>query len=318
VQTFSRIIALVNPVAGSGLGAAVLPHAREQLPKVFPDADITFIETQNATHAGELGATLDADLLVVIGGDGTLHDVVQGIMRRPLEQRPAVALVAVGSGNDYARTIGASSNPQEAISSLASSVPLVVDIGRITETNNNEVTYYLETLSFGVDAAVAIKTMELRKATGATGTRLYARAAISAIFNDLTPFHVTCRIDGEPLEDVLLICAIQNGPTYGSGFKVAPRASITDGLFNICVGQRMSTLHAMYYLLRIKAGTHESLKRITTYTASRFDISLEKQVPIQFDGEELLGTSFCVEVMPGALTVLVPFASPALGTGNNA
>jgi len=312
VQTFSQIVVIINPVAGSGMGAAILPVAQEQLPKVFPHANIRFTETQNAMHAAVLGTITEADLIVVIGGDGTLHDVVQGVMRRPASTRPVVSLIAVGSGNDYARTIGIPQDPHEAIAALKHGVPAAVDVGRIVETNNKEATYYLETLSFGVDAAVAIRTMELRKTTGTKGLRLYARAAISAILHDLKPFHVSCRIDGQPLEDDLLICAVQNGPTYGSGFKVAPRARITDGHLNICLGQGMGTLRAMYCLTRIKAGTHESLKGFSTCEAACLEITLDRQVPIQCDGEELLGTAFYIEVVPAALKVLVPEDSSVL------
>ncbi|MDR2714892.1 MAG: diacylglycerol kinase family lipid kinase [Coriobacteriales bacterium] len=311
-NVIKTIAVLVNPVAGSGLGAKTLVQAQEQLPEVFPAAQIDIVESQSKEHVSEFATTTQADLLIVIGGDGTLHDAAQGLLTRPQKERPLVTLIAVGSGNDYARTLGISQNPQEAFAALAHAVPIRVDVGCCTSNASDTPTYYLETLSFGVDAAVGLNTHELRKTTRTKGLRLYARAAISAIFTELKPYHAVCKIDDETLEDDLLICAVQNGPTYGSGFKVAPQASITDGLLNICVAQRIGTLRALYYLTRIKAGTHETLPAVSTYVACRFDIKLDREVPIQCDGERLLGTQLSVELLPAALEVLVPKDSPVL------
>ena len=310
--SFRNITVVVNPVAGFGAGIALLPRVLERLPQFFPDARITSIETQSSAHASEIGASVSADLLVIIGGDGTLHHVVQGVLTRPQHERPTVSLIAVGSGNDYARTLGIPSDAALALEILPEAVSLAVDVGCAEVKDRDETIYYLETLSFGVDAAVAINTMELRKTTHTKGLRLYARAAISAVLNELKPFHASCYVDGSPHEFDLLICAVQNGPTYGSGFKVAPRASITDGLLNICVARRVGTLRALYYLLRIKSGTHEQLKAFSTFETSHFEIKLDHQLPVQCDGEQIFGTHFDIRVLSGALNVLVPRNAPVL------
>ena len=305
-REFNRISLLVNPVAGSGQGRNMIAPVSERLIEIFPDAEVTLIETQGASHASWAAATLDTDLLLVVSGDGTVHDVAQGIMKRPRTERPVLAHIPIGSGNDFARTLGLPADPRAALETFATAVCLPIDVGRCSVKDDTTQIYFLETLSFGVDAAVAINTVELRKTTRMRGTGLYARAALSAIIHELRPFHATYMADELRVESELLICAVQNGPTYGSGFLVAPSARITDGKLNVCVARRMNKLQALYCLTRIKAGTHEGLAHFSTYVVRRFEIRLNHQLPIQCDGERMQGTHILIEAMPDALDVLVP------------
>jgi YegS/Rv2252/BmrU family lipid kinase len=292
--------------------------AYERLQELYPSAAISCIETQGALHATGLAADLatDTELVVVIGGDGTLHDVVQGIMQAPCDARPVLAQVAVGTGNDFARTLGLPADPLATLDMFASAKRLRIDIGSCTSVDDGARCYFLETMSFGVDAAVALKIAELKTRTRMHGTALYARAALSAIMTELKPFHAAWtahspegELDGS---STLLICAIQNGPSYGGGFQVAPEARITDGMLDICMVKRVSTLKALYYLLRIKAGTHEKLPACSCHKVQGLEITLDRRLPLQCDGEQQQGTHFVIEVLPAALEVLVCSDSPAL------
>ncbi|MDR3307813.1 MAG: diacylglycerol kinase family lipid kinase [Coriobacteriales bacterium] len=306
METVKTIAVVVNPVAGDHLGARVWPRIEQQLVTAFSNRDVSVYQTQSKEHATALGASLNADLVITVSGDGTVHDVAQGILQRPRANRPALTVIPIGSGNDYSRTLGISTVPENAVAALHSMVRCATDVG---QCNN---TFFLETLSFGVDAAIAINTVEMRKTTHTSGTMLYAHAAVLALLHDLRPRHARYTIDGVEHEDDLLIFAVQNGPTYGSGFRVAPRALITDGKLNVCTATRVSTPYALLCLARILRGTHEGLKPIHTYEAQNLTVDFDTPIPTQCDGEEQEGSRFNITIHPAALDVLVPPASPIL------
>jgi YegS/Rv2252/BmrU family lipid kinase len=248
-------------------------------------------------------------MLVIVGGDGTVHDVAQGVMQRPRQERPVMAVVSVGSGNDYARTLGMPRDVAGILAQLKGAAVMPVDVGRCAILDASlpgasQEVFFLETMSFGVDAAVALRTVELRRATHAKGLRLYAHAAVSAIIAELADFHAVFTIDGVSYEDDLLIFAIQNGPTYGSGFRVAPKALADDGVLDVCVSRRIGTMRALHALSRMKAGTHEALPSFQTWRARGLEVAIDRDLSIQCDGERISGRRFKIDIVPGALDML--------------
>jgi YegS/Rv2252/BmrU family lipid kinase len=303
-----KVEVIVNPVAGSGAGAAAFPVVKEAIGTMFPLWDCLYTHTTQATDAVERGRTSAADLLIVVGGDGTVHDTLQGLMARPVTERPALVMLPVGSGNDIARTLRMQKGLEESLKALPSLEFIDADVG---ECNG---VYFLETLSFGVDAAVALNTYELRKANQSRGFKLYAQAALGTIARELKAHHFQMRIDGRDSQRDLLICAVQNGPTYGSGFKVAPTASIRDGKLNVAMADQVSIPVALAYLARMKGGHHLGLKHFSFCEAQSLHIELPEQIPIQCDGERLLGTSFDIGIQSSALCVGVGSAGAATRT----
>jgi YegS/Rv2252/BmrU family lipid kinase len=300
-----QILVAVNPFAASNSGRRLWNEVTPRFRALFSDYEYQIVETTTCEDGFELGATSDAGLIIAVGGDGTVHGIAQGIMQRPREERPALTMIPIGSGNDFARTLGIPFNPKRALAMLAEGRRAAIDVGRCNGT------FFLETLSFGVDAAVALKTVELRKSARDRGLLLYARAAVSSILKELKPHRFSLVADsGETLDRDLLICAIQNGPTYGGGFRIAPGAHADDGLFNICMATNTSTLNALYALLLIMRGGHEHLSFVQTLTARRLTIDLDQEVPVQCDGEPVGGTHFDIELLPHALDVLMPQGLP--------
>jgi YegS/Rv2252/BmrU family lipid kinase len=301
MQSIETITVLVNPVAATNQGKRSWAALASRFDALFNSYDCTVVETTSRAHTIELAASTQSDLIIAVGGDGTIHDVAQGLMQRPRESRPVLTVVPIGSGNDYAKTLGVPSDPRRALEAISSGRRVAIDIGRC---NDN---YFLETLSFGVDAAIAFKTEEVRLSTKSRGFLLYARAAIPVISKELKA-HVFSIVtdEGETINDSLLICAVQIGPTYGGGFIVAPKAVSNDGLFNISMGSEMSTLNAFYHLALLSRGKHERSAKFRALMSHALTIDLDTEVPTQFDGERLTGTHFEIECIQNALEVLVP------------
>jgi YegS/Rv2252/BmrU family lipid kinase len=310
---YRSITFLYHAGAGSGLAGKLAPQVAEMIQASFPSAKLELVESKSREHIKEVGSGSSSDLIVCLSGDGSLHDIAQALARRTDSARPTLAVVPAGSGNDYARSLGLPLDTLKAAALLRECEPIKADVGLVNDT------YFLETLSFGVDAAVALNTEDLRLSTKARGTRLYAHAAINAIMHELVAHEVKVRMQGfageekdavEELELEALILAVQNGPTYGGGFKVAPGASIVDGMFDVYMATNVGKLTALYYLSKMKGGKHESLKAFSYYRCSHLELEFTEQLPVQCDGERLLGSSFTVDVVPAALDVLaLPSAS---------
>jgi YegS/Rv2252/BmrU family lipid kinase len=304
MQSIDSILVLINPASANNSGHDIWSHLIPRFEALFSSYTFKIVETQSREQNIELGASTDADLIVAVGGDGTAHDIAQGLIQRPRNERPALTVVPIGSGNDFAKTLGIPANPRRALEVLSEGKRESIDVGRCNGT------VFLETLSFGIDAAIAHKTVEMRKKVSSRGILLYARAAISAIIRELRAhdFIITTN-DGTRLEKKLLICAIQNGQTYGGGFRIAPRAHANDGLLSICMALNASKLYALYALALLSRGAHEGLSIIETSTARRLTIDLPRNIPAQFDGEFLEGTHFEIELLPHAIDVILPRAT---------
>jgi YegS/Rv2252/BmrU family lipid kinase len=282
----------------------------ERFHRSFPNASVEVISTQSPEHTVKLGEELQTDLIVSVSGDGTLHNITQGLMRRERTDRPALTVVPVGTGNDFARSAGIPLDPSQAVSAISTGVLRTIDIGRCNDR------YYLNTLSFGVDAAIGLRTAELAREQRRGGAILYALTAVRTVITELHPHSCRMHIDGQDagqdmardIEKELLICAVQNGPYYGGGFMPAPDARLDDGLLDVCMIGRISIPKALYYLARMRQGSHQQLKAFTSLRARSLTIDFTTTIPCQCDGEPLDAQHFEIEVIPQALNILAPLA----------
>ena len=175
------------------------------------------------------------DTVVALGGDGVIHEVVNGLMRRPRDRRAQLGVIPLGSGNDYARTLGMARNDVEAaFAQLVRGSARPVEVGRVNGT------HFMQTLSFGLDAAIALDTTDRRAAnTSQEGEALFVTSGLKILSRAGRGFPCTARLDDEPpLELSALIFAVQVGPSYGGGFKICPDADPSDGLLDVCYNVR--------------------------------------------------------------------------------
>lgn len=301
MQSIKRVIVLINPTAASHQAKCSWEAIVPRFELLFSGYECTVVETESREHTIEIAATTPNDLIIAVGGDGTIHDVLQGLMRRSRDERPVLSVVPIGSGNDYARTLGIPSDPGEAIEALSGGRRVSIDVGRCNDS------YFLETLSFGVDAAIALRTEKVRLVTKQRGILLYMRSAVSTIIHELKSHKIRLVTDtGITLDKKLLICAIQIGPTYGGGFIVAPKAVTNDGLLNISMGSEMSIPNALYHMILLSCGKHEKSSKFIPLIAKSITLDLEAEVPAQFDGEKLTGTHFEIECLQTAIDLIVP------------
>lgn len=234
------ILLIANPAAQNGNGAAAAQRAVGLLRAQLGEDAVVLARTAGPRHASEIAERAEGcSTVIALGGDGVIHEVAGGLMRRPAARRPALGVIPVGSGNDYARTLGVSTKVDEACAQLLGAEARLADVGRV---NGH---WFVETLSFGLDAAIALDTMERRVRTGRTGTVLYMESGIDQLLHHLDLRRYRVSFDGgETVEAESVTFAVQIGPYYGGGFKICPDARIDDGLLDVCVAHPPSAQRA--------------------------------------------------------------------------
>lgn len=316
-----RTLIIANPAAQSGYGEVIAERLQRFLRMYFHDlGTFDLVRTERPRHAVELAAAARGfDTVLALGGDGVIHEVANGLMQQPDSMRPALGLLPVGSGNDYARTLGIDDWRGEHFDRLLLCERVRMDVGRVhgfcgasagAEDTHGEFTeYFVETCSFGLDAAIAHGTVDLRKRTGLRGALLYGASGLDQFGLRFRHFPARAKLDERDLGRMrTLLFAMQIGPTYGSGFRVCPKADPHDGLLDICYAHgAIPRAVALPAFLSAKDGRHTGLPFIHMEQARRVELTFERpDTPIQTDGERICATRMTVECLPQALTVLEP------------
>ncbi len=312
-STLGKTLIIVNPTAQSGAAATVGEQARRFFSLYFHD-DHAFdlVKTERPRHAIELAAAAaDYDTVLALGGDGIIHETACGLMRIDAAERPALGVIPVGSGNDYARTLGIVDRTGRDLAWLFDARREQMDVGRIDFQGEAGcgTEFFVQTFSMGLDAAIAIGTYELRRRTGLTGDPLYLASGLNVFGIGYRTYPMRARFDDEPWQELeSIISAVQIGKTYGSGFLIAPAADPQDGLFDICYAHgRIPRAIALPVFLRAKNGKHLSSRHVLARRAERVRFAFDRDdYPMQADGEQVRGSAVDITILPGALTVLVP------------
>lgn len=297
-----KTLMIVNPAAQSGNGEQAGLRAEKLLREQLGE-NLDVLRTAAPRHAIELAAQHGGayDWVIALGGDGVIHEVAGGLMAVAQEDRPLFGIIPVGSGNDYAKTLGMSTKVDEAVNQLFGAKEVVADVG----VCNGE--YFVETLSFGLDAGIALDTVERRKTTNRTGALLYAQSGIDQLLHHLDTYRFTCQIDdGEPFSDDVKLFACQVGQTYGGGFRICPEADISDGLFDLCYAKAPLPLpKAAFLFAKAKNGHHVGSDKLVFKSAKKLHLEFDHRPPCQMDGEAHIADSYDIQCVQHALRVLM-------------
>lgn len=305
-----RIAIIANPTAQSGACAHIAEQFSAKICEHVDQTACKLVLTEHPGHAIDLAyeAKSRYDTLIVIGGDGIVNEAANGLMCIPEAYRPRLAVVPVGSGNDYALTLGMSSNIDKAMHQILECRCERFDVGKVNDK------YFVETLSFGLDAAIALDTMERRRRTGKHGTILYMESGLDQIMHHLDKQTYYAEfIDVPNADEGYISCqgqsytfAVQIGKTYGGHFEVCPDANPQDGYFDICIAHPPITpLKAVGIFMLARFGKHTGFKIFEFLRARALVLEFEDDVACQADGEPVLGRHFEVITLPGALEVVV-------------
>lgn len=310
----SDLLVVLNPAAGSGRAAGVwqrLLAARPALAAATLVADADPARSAAATAAAIAAPGIRR--CVTIGGDGTLHGVVNLLVGSDLGARVALGLVPAGTGSDFARTLGLPKDPLAALDQALRATPHPIDVLRLTvsprsageHTGVHVVTRYVVNIaSAGISGLVdqKVNAMPRRSALAFFGATLSALADFRP-----TPLRVT--VDGTLLhEGPAFLAAVANGRYFGKGMKVAPEAVVDDGLADVVVVGDIARWQLPLRLPRIYLGTHLRHPQVRFARGRKVWIeplaTTPRLPPFDVDGEVLASGPVAVDLVAGALRFL--------------
>lgn len=309
-------LAIVNPYSGSGRASRRWPALEGQLRRALaPRGELDVAFTEAPRHATQLAReAIERGVRTVIsaGGDGTLSEVVAGVLESGAAAQTDLGLIPLGSGGDFPRTLGLSSDPRAAIDVIEDGYVKNIDAGRIRHIDTDGKAnsgFFVNEASVGISAEVAVYVDSASKRLG--GTAAFAQGAVRGIVA-FRPNPVRVRVDGEVVfEGEVTLVSVSNGRYFGGAMKIAPGAALDDGVFDVVIGARFSKLQLLFRLLpSLYRGSHLGYPGVSIHRGSRVELeSLEddsRSGQVEADGELLGYLPAHIELLPQALRMLSP------------
>jgi len=305
-----RPLLIVNPRSGGGLSQSKWASLAGAIAKGLGAFDTRMTEHQN--HAQQIAreAALEGrHLVVAVGGDGTLNEVVNGLMEAGAPATTELALLPRGTGGDFRRTIGFPEDLVKASHHIALAKAGAVDVGLVhyTAENGGQVSrHFINVSSFGFSAAVAQKANASTKRLGARVAFLGATARTVFTY-DKVDVEITMD-DAQPVRRTVLLGALGNGRFFGGGMKICPEAMLNNGSLHLVVVGDVSLPSLGLNLHRLYSGTHLSIARVEHQHPKRVHIAPstgQKPVTIEVDGETPGTLPATWEILPGALMMRI-------------
>ncbi len=293
---------IVNPTAGRGAALKAVPRVERLLREQGLSFDLAY--TERPWHAAELARRAVADgyqVVVALGGDGTSNEVLNGLMeaREAGEGEAAMGVLCVGTGNDFAYGVGIPLNLEEGCAVLARGRTRAIDVGHARGFR-----YFGNGIGIGFDAAVNV---EAARYTRLRGFAVYLLAVLRTLLFYYRAPLTRIELDDGVLEQPALMISIMNGRRMGGGFLMAPDSAPDDGLFDLCIGTRMSRLQMLTFVPRFMQGTQVGHPLITMARSRRVRVLVrEGSQVVHADGETIAldATELEFELLPQCLRVV--------------
>lgn len=302
--TTRRFTLLVNPTAGGGQGRRyagvverVLRSAGARVDVLCaPDPDLALQWGRQAVAgSGPSGHAANEHCLVAVGGDGTVHLALQVLAGTDT----LLGVVACGSGDDAARTWGLPrGDPHRAAHVLLTAPAGAVDLG-VAEDAQGTRRWFATVAATGFDAKVTERSLGL---ASLPGPLRYLSALVSEL-REFTPLSYRLALDGEAVLTDAMLVAVGNGPSYGGGMQVTPRADPTDGLLDVLILHPLPTAEFVRVFPRVYRGTHLSHPAVQTRRSAVVEVDALGVVAFA-DGEALGALPQRFSVLAGGLDVV--------------
>ena len=292
---------IVNPVAGKGAGQKAVPEINALLEALGVDYDL--IQTEYPGHAIDLAAEAGSNgysAVVAVGGDGTVNEVINGLMRALNEGHLTsnMAVLPVGRGNDFSYGMGIPTDLEAACKLLVEGNTRKIDIGFVRGGDYPEGRYFGNGVGIGFDTIVGFEAAKLPSFI--SGIPAYLIAAVKTIFLYFNAPLLRIDIDDEVLEQPCLLVSIMNGKRMGGSFQFAPQSESDDGLLNLCIAHQVTRLQVLGLFPKVMSGTQEEHQAIKMPSGKRIRVeALKGSLPVHADGETICeaGNSLEVEIL---------------------
>lgn len=307
-----KLCFIINPKSGKEKPDTLIKRLKALLEK---DAfSYEFQITTKPDHATALAEAATSsgvfDRIVAVGGDGTINEVINGMLKVYLQNgdkisgRPPLGIIPAGLGNDTARGLKIPGKLKDAYTILSKGSPTYIDVG---EVNGK---FFINGVGVGYDGAVISEMYEIRREGKVLSGWIYFRVLLHQLWRFKSPtLHV--EIDETPLtpRKYLLVLAA-NGTGFGGIFKLTPKAKVDDGLLDVLLVEDIPKHTFLSNIPRAIIGKHLRLKQVHYYTSKKVTIKSHTQVPCHIDGECYYNNQLSIKLLPKALQVVLPGPFP--------
>jgi len=296
----TRAFFVVNPAAGGGRGRRVWAHLERRLTALGIDS--AFQKTTgrgDATAIAQRAAQAGWPLVVALGGDGTVNEVVNGLVDSSGRARAALGVIAAGRGRDVCRNFDLATDVDLAARRLVDGGDVAVDLGVVTWTTGRR-RYFVNSAGVGFDAAVA----ERVQSRGGVGTIPY----FLGILGTLRRFRasaVTIAVDGDRavFDGPMMAAVVANGPYYGGGMKIVPAANPVDGWMDLVVIGDLGKIELLRWMPTVYRGAHLTHPKVTARRGRTITIGGSSRLPVHVDGESVEASPVTMTVCRSALRI---------------
>lgn len=306
---------VVNPTSGGGATGRTFAAMKETIERALGPVDVKL--TSHSGHGVDLareGAIAGAPLVIAVGGDGTLHEVVNGLMEAKggaygtKADATQLGIIAQGTGGDFRKSLGIEHRLDKYLEALKSGRTRALDVGKFTGGGKTGA-YFVNILSAGMGGLVDRYVADASRMLG--GTAAYFGASVRALINaQLGNVTATVTNDGKTTTHAIrsFMIAICNGRYFGSGMKVAPMAEIDDGVLELVALGATSKLGFALTSRGIYTGSHVGQPGTVHLRGQKFVLDLANEDArgvylLDVDGEPMGGLPLTVEVIPKALAL---------------
>lgn len=301
-------LVIVNPNAGIG-------KARKdwvQISGLLSRRGLNYLAlfTEGPRHAIDLTASYIGKgfrKIIVVGGDGTMNEAVNGIFKQQTVPTTDISLgmLSVGTGNDWGRTFSIPKEYEKAIAVIKAGNSMLQDAGTVSYYNDDkkEERYFINMAGLGFDGLVAQKT-NADKMKGKSNPLLYLANLVSSLFS-FKSCGARVVVDGEELKDKMFSISIGIGKYNGGGMQQAPDAKPDDGLFDITLIKDMTKLSVVANVIRLYNGTIKKHKKVEGLTGKKVIIESDQPILLEADGESLGHSPFEFNIIPQSIRVIV-------------
>lgn len=297
---------IINPTSGNGKSKKCIPKLLELLKEY--NIPFNSVETQYEKHEIELvqNAISEGYLkFISVGGDGTLHNIVNGIMSQSTVKTSdiKVAVIPVGTGNDWVKTYGITTKIKENLSIIKNEKTTLQDIGKINLLNSKSVVYFNNLAGIGFDGHTVNSINKYKK----LGKISYLVGGLDG-FTTYKPIKTTLYFNNKEITTKSLMTLIGLCKYSGGGMRMTKDVNPADGLFDITIIKIYGIGSILLNLPKLYSGKIVNHKKVETYKTYKIKVTIPKGIKpfIQADGEIIPTSDFEVEIVPKAILFVIP------------
>lgn len=295
---------VINPVAGKGKPLQLIPEIKKYFTECIEEYHIEV--SQYPGHGRDIvcryaeNAHVGNELRIYsVGGDGTVNEIVNGIVQSGRSAYCSLAIIPSGSGNDFFKSIPHCISIEDLLSTSVNGKTESIDLAMVNGR------YFANIASFGFDAEVVYHAEKIKKYSWMPAHLSYFASIVTTLFG-YRNLHMNVLIDNQSIDDRFLLMAVANGKYYGGGILPAPEALIDDGVLDICLIHKKNFFEIATTLPKYVKGQHRNVAGVEFFKAREVKVTCDREVPLNIDGEIIRSREAFFTVISGGINLVVP------------